>query len=228
VTSHQTVPQRAELTLTRYVRNPRPIIFDVGANRGQSYRRFRKLFPDARIWSFEPDPEMFALLNKATATDALAHAVPVAVGSNDGTATLYRNNRSGTNSLMPIRDDTAWAREIRAGQRDSVVVTLITLDSYCTQQQIDRVDFAKFDIQGFELEALKGAQGLLKAQRIDLLQLELIVAAFYDRVTSFSDVERWLLPHGYRLMTINRIVTDDEGLLRACDVLYGLHRSALS
>jgi FkbM family methyltransferase len=228
VASYQTVPQRAELTLTRYVRNPSPIIFDVGANRGQSYRRFRKLFPDARIWSFEPDPEMFALLDRAMATDALAHAVPAAVGSDDGTATLYRNSRSGTNSLSPMRDDAAWARELPAGRRDRVVARLVTLDSYCAQEEINRIDFAKFDIQGFEPEALKGAQGLLKSQCIELLQLELILAAFYDRVTNFSDVERWLLPHGYRLMTINRIVTDDEGLLRACDVLYGLQRPPLS
>jgi FkbM family methyltransferase len=228
VASYQTVPQRAELTLTRYVRNPSPIIFDVGANRGQSYRRFRKLFPDARIWSFEPDPEMFALLDRAMATDALAHAVPAAVGSDDGTATLYRNSRSGTNSLSPMRDDAAWARELPAGRRDRIVARLVTLDSYCAQEEINRIDFAKFDIQGFEPEALKGAQGLLKSQCIELLQLELILAAFYDRVTNFSDVERWLLPHGYRLMTINRIVTDDEGLLRACDVLYGLQRPPLS
>jgi FkbM family methyltransferase len=228
VPSHQTVPQRAELTLTRYVRNPRPIILDVGANRGQSYRRFRKLFPHARIWSFEPDPEMFALLNRETATDALAHAVPAAVGSENGTVTLYRNNRSGTNSLAPMRHDTVWAREIRAERRDSVVTRLVTLDSYCAQERIEWIDFIKFDIQGFEPEALKGAQGLLEDQRINLLQLELIHGAFYDRITNFSDVERWLLQHGYRLMTINRIVTDDEGLLRACDVLYGLQRSALS
>jgi hypothetical protein len=130
--------------------------------------------------------------------------------------------------LSPIRDDAAWAREIQAGRRDSIVARSVTLDSYCAQEEINRIDFAKFDIQGFEPEALKGAQGLLKSQRIELLQLELILAAFYDRVTNFSDVERWLLPHGYRLMTINRIVTDDEGLLRACDVLYGLQRPTLS
>lgn len=209
------------------MRTPQPIIFDVGASRGQSYRRFRKLFPDARIYSFEPDPEMFALLSRAMAVDRLAHAVASAVGSADGSATLYRSNRSGANSLAAVREDTVWAREIQAGRRDNVITRLVSLDSYCVQEKIDRVDFVKLDIQGFEPEALKGAQGLLKDQRISLLQLELIPAAFYDRITNFSDVEPWLLPHGYRLMTITRIVTDNEGLLRACDVLYGLQRSAL-
>jgi FkbM family methyltransferase len=171
---------------------------------------------------------MFALLDRAMDTDRLAHAVHSAVGSADGSATLYRSSRSGANSLAPIREDTVWACEIHARQRDSVITRLVTLDSFCAQEQIDRIDFVKLDIQGFEPEALKGAQGLLKAQRIDLLQLELIPAAFYDRITNFSDVEPWLLPHGYRLMTLTRIVTDNEGLVRACDVLYGLQRSASS
>lgn len=226
--SHQTVPRRAELTLAKYVRNSQPTILDVGANWGQSYFRFRELFPLAQIWSFEPDPDMYARLQVAMAADPWAHAVAMAVGSEDGATTLYRNNRSGTNSLAPIRDDSVWAREIEARRRDTVDVQLVTLDSYCAREQIEQIDFAKFDIQGFEPEALKGAQGLLKARQIRLLQLELIPAAFYGRITTFSDVERWLLPHGYRLMTINRIVTDDEGLMRACDVLYGLERSDLN
>lgn len=228
MSSHQTVPRRAELTLAKYVRNPRPTIFDVGANWGQSYIRFRKLFPLAQIWSFEPDPDMYAHLREAMAADPWARAVDLAVGSEDGTTTLHRNNQTGTNSLAPIRNDSVWAREIDACQRDTITVQLVTLDSYCEREQVGQIDFAKFDIQGFEPEALKGAQGLLGARRINLLQLELIPAAFYGHTTTFSDVECWLLPHGYRLMTINRIVTDDEGLIRACDVLYGLQRSELN
>ncbi len=228
MSSHQTVPRYAELTLAKYVRNPRPTILDVGANRGQSYSRFRELFPEAQIWSFEPDPDMYALLRETIARDPRACAVALAVGSKDETTTLYRNSRSGTNSLAPIRDDSVWARELEVGQRDTIATQLVTLDSFCAREQIEYIDFAKFDIQDFEPEALKGAQGLLEARRIDLLQLELSPAAFYDRITTFSDVERWLLPHGYRLMTINRIVTDDGGLMRACDVLYGLQRSELN
>jgi len=171
---------------------------------------------------------MYAHLREAMAADPWARAVDLAVGSEDGTTTLHRNNQTGTNSLAPIRNDSVWAREIDACQRDTITVQLVTLDSYCEREQVGQIDFAKFDIQGFEPEALKGAQGLLGARRINLLQLELIPAAFYGHTTTFSDVECWLLPHGYRLMTINRIVTDDEGLIRACDVLYGLQRSELN
>lgn len=157
----------------------------------------------AQIWSFEPDPDMYAPLQVAIAADPWALAVAMAGDSEDRATTLNRNNRSGTNSMAPIRDDSGWAREIEACQRDTVDVRLVTLDSYGAREQIGQIDFAKFDIQGFEPEALKGAQGLLKARRISLLQLELIPAAFYGRITTFSDVKCWLLPHGYRLMTIN-------------------------
>lgn len=222
VSSHQTVPQYAELALIQHVWNPRPIIFDVGANRGQSYRRFRRLFPESRIWSFEPNPEMFAILERAMAADPLAHAVAMAVGGYDGTATLHRNSRSGTDSLAPMRSDSVWARELRVERRDSVITRLTTLDRYCNQEKIDWIDFAKLDIQGFEPEALRGAQGLLTNQLIGLLQLEVTLSGFYERITNFSDIERWLVPHGYRLLSINRLVTDDHGLLRTCDVLYGI------
>ena len=186
------------------------------------------MFPYAQIWSFEPDPDIFPVLQQSIAGDLKASAVALAVGARDGIASLHRNSRSGTNSLAPMQCDSVWAREIQTVQRDTVTIEVVTLDNFCEKKRINHIDFAKFDIQGFEPEALEGAQGLLKAQRIGLLQLELIPAVFYDRITTFSDVERWLLPHGYRLMTINRIVTDDDGLIRACDVLYGLQRSDLN
>ena len=47
------------------------IFFDVGANVGQSITNFRTLFPDVRIYSFEPVPESYAALEAATCGDPL-------------------------------------------------------------------------------------------------------------------------------------------------------------
>ena len=52
-------------------REKQPIIFDVGANTGQSIDRFRSLFPESKIYSFEPDKVSFKLLRENYSSDGL-------------------------------------------------------------------------------------------------------------------------------------------------------------
>ena len=40
------------------------VIFDIGANRGQSIFLFKKWFPKAKLYSFEPNPKLFLELKK--------------------------------------------------------------------------------------------------------------------------------------------------------------------
>jgi hypothetical protein len=51
-------------------------------------------------------------------------------------------------------------------------IQLISLDDFCSDRAIDHIDLLKLDLEGGELDALRGARALLDNERIDLIQFE--------------------------------------------------------
>lgn len=85
----------------------KPLIFDVGANIGQSIKLFRKLFPNCEIHAFEPDPESFFMLRQKFSN----HSTMVnqsAVSDFEGFATLHVSELSETSTLVPPQSDSQW------------------------------------------------------------------------------------------------------------------------
>jgi hypothetical protein len=76
-------------------------IFDVGANTGQTARRYRAMFPEAEVYCFEPFPNSIAKLKKQLTDDKKTHIVPTAIGREKGVSTFYVNEFDPTNSLLP-------------------------------------------------------------------------------------------------------------------------------
>jgi len=76
-----------------------PLILDVGAHVGQSNQLFRRMFPAATIWSFEPDPDSFARLTASVDAALPGGCVQVAFADRVGTAAFHRNPIGHTNSL---------------------------------------------------------------------------------------------------------------------------------
>src|SRR5271170_7871413 len=67
----------------------RHVIFDIGANVGQTAMRYRAIFPNARIFSFEPVPETYKKLQTSFAEDKLVETIPVAVSDECSTVLMY-------------------------------------------------------------------------------------------------------------------------------------------
>ena len=59
--------------------NPKPVIFDVGAHKGESIKFFKNIFRSAEVFSFEPSPENFREL-ELVANDFGTKALNVAIG----------------------------------------------------------------------------------------------------------------------------------------------------
>ena len=90
---------------------------------------------------------------------------------------------------------------------EQVTVAVTTLDDYAMKTGLEHVNFCKIDTQGCSRTTLEGARSLLDAGRIDVLQIELLFARFYERSESFSDIEE-ALGNEYRFYTL--IATDNH------------------
>jgi len=146
---------------TRNYRRPIKSIFDVGANIGQSVTTYHRLFPDAEIVSFEPVAANYERLMEVVAKTPKARAFPYALGAQAGPATIY---------VPPV---TLSSTLLAAGAgHPSQLITVETLDRMRDQLGIKFIDLIKIDIEGFELEAIRGAEKTLDTASVGMVFAE--------------------------------------------------------
>ncbi len=164
-------------------RQQQPVLFDVGANVGMYAQELLNHFHDPRIHCFEPAEGTFAILsqniqspnvtlNHFGLSDACSENVLFFDKEGSGLASLYQ--RQGVDSS---RKET---------------VRLNTLDHYCEEHNISHIDFLKMDIEGNELNALRGGGRMLSDGRIRAIQME-FGGCNIDSRTYFRDF--WNLLH---------------------------------
>jgi FkbM family methyltransferase len=181
-----------------------PIVLDVGANVGQSIRRFRAIYPSSVIHSFEPSRETFDALRRKTAGMTNVFAWNYALGASTGSGTLFENSCSDMSSLLPL-DAAGWGAI--TGQ---AAVKMTTIDVFLSSHGIPRVDILKSDTQGYDLEVLKGADSALREGRIKLVNAEFIFSAMYRDLPSFDDMFRYLTDRGFKLVSIYNFHYHDD------------------
>jgi FkbM family methyltransferase len=145
------------------------VVLDVGANAGIYSLAALAIQPDATVHAFEPTPEIAAQLRATAKLNALdtLFVHEVAVLSKDGQATLRRfRGELGTNEGMNFISQDV-------GNSDAERVQAVSLDQFCHDHSIDRVDLLKLDVQGQELSALKGAERLIRAGGVGTIFMEL-------------------------------------------------------
>ena len=168
------------------------VIIDVGANTGSFTKLARASAPaHCMIHSFEPDAASYKKLTHLVDTQGLTNVFcrESAVGEEVEKKTFQIKARSVLNSFYthPRTETTA-----------SVVIPVTTLDAYCHEHKITRIDFLKIDTEGHDLFVLRGAKELLKEKRIDCIQFELAQESVYAKVflKDFTDL---LSSYGYEV-----------------------------
>jgi FkbM family methyltransferase len=200
--------------------NSTPTIFDVGAHVGQTAARYRALFPQASIHCFEPFPASFATLHAALEGDSRAHAHQFAVSDSPGRAVLHVNRSKATNSLLPSDERAAayWGANL-LDTDTTVDVAATSIDSFCAERAITHIDILKLDVQGDELQVLRGAERLLQGQAIDVVYMEMITAPTYVGQHDLHEYLGLFRSHGYVLFDFYNPVRKYGRLLQTDNVM---------
>lgn len=173
--------------LVKGTKSKKKVLFDVGANRGEYTKALLQSFPDAQIHSFEPAQETYKTLRKnVRAENVTLNNFGI---SNEISESIlyYDKENSGLASLYNRQLDYYGVDFSK-----SETVRLDTLDHYCKENDIRHIDILKLDIEGNELNALKGATKLLAEKRIKVIQIE-FGGCNIDSRTFFRDF--WNLLH---------------------------------
>lgn len=167
-------------------------IFDVGANVGQTYYRFRENFPSSKIYCFEPVQETFSKLQQNIRHDTNVILENLALGEQAGQKKirLFNAASSGINSLKEdIMNNDEHARE--------ETVTIETLDAYCKANSVKKIDLLKIDTEGYEINVIQGAKELISNGNISLVFCEVGFIKNDRRHTNFSELSEMLAANNY-------------------------------
>jgi FkbM family methyltransferase len=156
-----------ETIVSRLGSVPFPVVFDVGANNGQFAAAAFDHWPQAQVHCFEPQPELIHRIREFASINDVADRMFInhcAVSSEPGEADFFQNRSPISASL--IREKVA-RRTIRRTLR----VPVTTLDTYARSRGIHEVHVLKIDVEGSEIDVLKGGTGLLSTVSVIFLEV---------------------------------------------------------
>ena len=185
-------------TAVAHFLRPGDVCFDVGANIGVYSAVFARLSGDARlVHSFEPVEHIRRKLEANAKLNGLGglNVNDFALGSEPGTLEMQQiregHFRGGTSTLA----NTGVVDEIGKQHFISREVAVTTVDQYVRETGLTTVDFVKIDVEGFELEVLKGATDTLSRFSPTMI-LEYDVSRIGEEAGTLRDL---LSGHGYRI-----------------------------
>lgn len=188
------------------------IIFDVGANIGQSALSMNRAYPRATIHSFEPCEESYNALRAAAAPFPGIHPHRLGLGKARASGFLVPADRSTRHRV---------STEPSAQTTEKFEVT--TVVDFCNENSITEVSLLKIDTEGHDLKVLEGAAAMLRDGRIGFVQVE---AGFgLDNAThvDFRAILDFMQAYGYALFGFyeqKHEWTRREPQLRRSDVVF--------
>lgn len=171
---------------------PGQVLFDVGANVGQTTDAMLAAFPAPRVYAFEPSPVTCSALRSAVGKRAGVTVEVIAMGDAEGTLPFHITADYSVNDslLKPV-----W----NAGAK-TVEVPVDTIDTYCKRVGINHISLLKIDTQGYDLRVLHGTRQMLSGRRIKLYCCEANFERMYEGQTTLRELLAFADEVGYRLV----------------------------
>lgn len=186
---------------------PLGTVLDIGANRGQFALAVRAVWPEARVLCFEPLPGPVRVLRALFAGDRYVEVYEVAVGPRSGEALIHVSAADDSSSLLPI-GPLQERLFPGTGAVGSVPVRVVRLEDVIDPARLVRPVLLKLDVQGYELEALRGSEEVLEV--VDHVLVECSFVELYAGQSLAHEVIDWLHARGLRLASIHNLITDRE------------------
>ena len=149
---------------------PGDTVWDVGANLGLYTEKFaNQVGPAGHVAAFEPSPRNVVKLRARFPESRSVTVLPIALGDQPGTATFYSNQSADgtTDSLMP-----------RVQGAVPINVPIHQGDEFLARHPPNVI---KIDVEGFELEAVRGMRKTLASPNLRSVLIEVHFGILSDR-----------------------------------------------
>lgn len=178
------------------------IIIDVGAHAGQFTKLFSTIVPNGRVYAFEPGSYARSILNKVILLHHLNNVTQINKGLGESSKEEHL--------IMPVKKSGSLGfglSHLRGESQDvkntiSETINIITLDAFAESESLERINLIKADIEGWEMQLLRGAKSIIKKWH-PVLTLE-VNRLFLARAGNTPE-ELWdfLIENGYEIFRLS-------------------------
>jgi len=189
------------------------ILFDIGANRGQTIDKMKTIFPVSTLYAFEPGKKCFSYLNEKYKAGTGVNIVNAAAGSQSGLLDFNEYSWDAMNSLL----NRAYGS---AKIVDTYQVEVLCIDDFSKAHQVNHIHILKTDTEGYELHVLKGASQMMRDNKIQFVLVEVFFNENYINQDSFGDIYNFLLINGFNFVRFYDVLITDDGIASKTDALF--------
>ncbi len=193
-------------------------VIDAGANEGAFAKVVSAVLPQMPVYCFEPIPATYARLQKTTSRLKAVQPVNLALGSESTTLPMYTCPHDESNSLLPSTRTfiEAWPEVNPNGQ---VKVGVTRLDDFIAREKLHGRFFLKADVQGYELELLKGGGAALND--CVLLQLECSIVKMYENSPMVPELWDFVGSLGFQFLMLFDVLNSPRTQQPvSCDIFF--------
>lgn len=178
-------------------------IFEIGACQGEDTEFYMRAFSHARLYAFEPLPVNFAALQGLLGRnpEGRGKAWALAMSDSRGEAVLHVSSSvpespvSRSSSLFEPKGQKPMALSWLKFS-DHIKIKTETIDDFCADQGIQKIDFVHVDVQGAELKVLTGARRMLS--HIKAIWMEVAFEPTYQGQPLETETTQWMAERGFR------------------------------
>ena len=183
-------------------------VIDIGAHKGETIDLFMKNFNIKKIYSFEPNNDLFtALINKNYDTN-IVNLVKLGVGKISEKKILKIFKDSSSSTLNTINENTEYFKRKKKiisfflpGDnflKRKQEIDVINLSEFFNQENITKIDILKIDTEGYEFHAINGIYKL-DFEKIKFIYFEHHYDLMIDKKYKFSDINDLLKKNDFHM-----------------------------
>lgn len=170
------------------------LVLDVGANQGLWTTMAKDIWPDANFLLIEPQVEMKKHLDDLCSSSENVAWIEAGAGAEQGKLALTMGEDLTQSTFLPYLDKEL----LRKGQQREI--SMITIDSLLASRKLGAPDLVKLDVQGFELEVLRGADSLIGSTELFVMEVSLF--PFMPGMPVLREVIEFMGERGYEVYDI--------------------------
>ena len=182
------------------------IIFDVGAHKGETVSLFKKNFSIDKIYSFEPNPKIFKILEKNTKNFNDVKIFNIGLDEKNSQKYLNLIFDSSSSSFNDLNDDNNYYKKKKKIfepfsnkiKKEKILLETITLSHIIKKFNINRIDILKIDTEGYEFNVLKGIN-FQDFKKIKFIYFEHHYDLMINKDYKFKDINQLLIKNNYKL-----------------------------
>ncbi len=173
-----------------------PVIVDAGAHNGSGALELCKIWPQGRIYAFEPVPRLFSLLVRNTRFYRNIRTFPYALSDKNGKDTMYVSHGLGDGSSSLLQPKEHLEHFPAVSFPRTIEVRTVILDDWAQKEGVEHIDFLWLDMQGAEYKALKASPRTLK--QVKAIYSEFSLVELYKGCMLYPEFKKWLESLGFK------------------------------